>query len=179
MKRFQKVTIGVVVVAVTAMSFLTYLSYERNKAYEAGRQATEVTYPAATKSELLEKVNAERTKAGLSPFNVDERIAAVAQIKADDMIAKGYLQHEIPGTGNVATPYMLEVLNQTCVKSGENLQASIGRDQRHGDNAIEWWMNSKPHREAILSNEYNLAGFGVGTRSDGTHVYVQYFCVSK
>ncbi len=48
--------------------------------------------------EMLELVNQERARIGVAPLVMDENVQKSAQLKADDMAAKGYRQHIIPGT---------------------------------------------------------------------------------
>ena len=76
----------------------------------------------ADPTELLELVNAERQRIGVAPLEFDESMQRSAQLKADDMITKGYRQHIIPGLGDMYTQEMRYLIYQQakCSHSGEN-----------------------------------------------------------
>ena len=54
----------------------------------------------ADSGEILELVNTERARIGVAPLMHDDNVRMSAQLKSDDMLAKGYKQHNIPGTDN-------------------------------------------------------------------------------
>lgn len=116
---------------------------------------------------IFELVNAERVKNGLQPLIRDARLDESAQQKVDDMATNGYFAHINPTTGvngYTLIPYGL------CSYQSEN----IGFSHDTGDNnvkQIQWWMNSKPHHDAILDIQYELTGIAVS----GDKV-VQHFC---
>lgn len=130
--------------------------------------------------EILELVNQERARVGVAPLVVDENVQRSAQLKSDDMLAKGYKEHDIPGLNDMYTQEMRNFLygKAQCSRSGENFYwAEFAATSRH---AFNWWMHSKPHREAIQNPDYIKTGFGVSHNIDNHNVYVvQHFCVSK
>ena len=95
-----------------------------------------------------------------------------AQLKADDMEAKDYRQHNIPGLGDMYTQEMYYLIYQQakCTMSGENWTAGANISSR---GAFNWWMNSESHRKAIQDPKYTKIGIGVGPKSQ---VAVQHFC---
>lgn len=102
----------------------------------------------------------------------DSRLDASAQIKADDMVAKNYFAHDDPTTGkNIA--WSNPVFRQLCVSSSENIN-QIGGIGDYNATAVNSWMNSKAHHDAILASRYTLTGVAI----NGDKV-VQHFCVSK
>lgn len=126
----------------------------------------------ADPQEILELVNQERARIGVAPLVMDENVQKSAQLKADDMEAKGYRQHNIPGLGDMYTQEMYYLIYQQakCTMSGENWTAGANISSR---GAFNWWMNSESHRKAIQDPKYTKIGIGVGTKSQ---VAVQHFC---
>ena len=136
----------------------------------------------ADPTELLELVNAERQRIGVAPLEFDESMQRSAQLKADDMIAKGYRQHDIPGLGDMYTQEMRYLIYQQakCTMSSENYYTGAYYPKSDAfvstsREAFNGWMSSKPHREAIQDPKYKKTGFGVSTNNT-TLVAVQHFC---
>ena len=129
--------------------------------------------------EILELVNTERARIGVAPLTSDENIHMSAQLKSDDMLAKGYKQHNIPGTDNWYSLEMANLMSKAgCHTVSENFYwddfESTSRD------AFNWWMNSEPHRKAIQNPDYTKIGLGVSRSSDNSKTYaVQHFCISR
>lgn len=127
--------------------------------------------------ELLELVNEERRRVGIPPLQYDYNVHMSAQLKSNDMLARDYKQHNLPGTNYTLTQEMHEWVSKSCVSSGENFYwagfAATSRD------AFNWWMNSKLHREAIQDAKYTKTGFGVSIGGESNGFAVQHFCVEK
>ena len=137
----------------------------------------------ADPTELLELVNAERQRIGVAPLVMDENVQKSAQLKADDMIAKGYRQHDIPGLDDMYTQEMRYLIYQQakCTMSGENYYTGAYYPKSDAfvstsREAFKGWMSSKPHREAIQNPKYKKTGFGVSTNNTSL-VAVQHFCI--
>ena len=137
----------------------------------------------ADPTELLELVNAERQRIGVAPLVMDENVQKSAQLKADDMIAKGYRQHDIPGLGDMYTQEMRYLIYQQakCTMSSENYYTGAYYPKSDAfvstsREAFKGWMSSKPHREAIQNPKYKKTGFGVSTNNTSL-VAVQHFCI--
>lgn len=137
----------------------------------------------ADPTELLELVNAERQRIGVAPLVMDENVQKSAQLKADDMIAKGYRQHDIPGLGDMYTQEMRYLIYQQakCTMSGENYYTGAYYPKSNAfvstsREAFKGWMSSRPHREAIQNPKYKKTGFGVSTNNTSL-VAVQHFCI--
>jgi len=130
--------------------------------------------PAATREELLALVNAERIKIGVAPLAVDERLHGSAQRKADDMTQHNYFGHTSPHDGTFGPNYVLET-GIGCLSAGENLTWLGDVKVNHAAvRAVNAWMGSAPHREAILNARYVLIGFGIS----GAYV-VEHFCLVR
>lgn len=136
----------------------------------------------ADPTELLELVNAERQRIGVAPLEFDENVRMSAQLKSDDMIAKGYRQHNIPGTNYTLTNEMYAWVSKSCSSSSENFYVGAYNSNPSSDlistsrRAFEGWMSSEPHRKAIQDPKYKKTGFGV-SKDKTTLVAVQHFCI--
>lgn len=95
-------------------------------------------------------------------------------MKAQDMFDKNYFSHTIPGTEYTLTSAMAKYTNDECVSSSENIYWGKATETNTTDSAVQWWMNSKPHKQAILNGDYTKTGFGIS----GSKV-VQHFCIAK
>lgn len=125
--------------------------------------------------ELLELVNEERKRVGVPPLQYDENVRMSAQLKSNDMLARGYKQHNLPGTDYTLTREMHEWVSKSCVSSGENFYwAGFPATSR---DAFNWWMSSKPHREAIQDAKYTKTGFGISVGGEEESFAVQHFCI--
>lgn len=131
----------------------------------------------ATKEELFELVNKERVKAGIAPLTIDSRMEQTAQLKADDMAKYGYFEHNIPRYGNMLSPEMEKIAADTCVYISENLHYGTN-EAVTARAAVDGWMGSKPHREAMLNPKYNTTGIGTSYSDKYGAIQVQHFCVS-
>ena len=129
--------------------------------------------------EILELVNIERARIGVAPLTNDENIHMSAQLKSDDMLAKGYKQHNIPGTDNWYSSEMASLMSKAgCHTVSENFYWA-GFEATSRD-AFNWWMNSEPHRKAIQNPDYTKIGIGISRSSDNSKTYaVQHFCISR
>ena len=138
-------------------------------------QETKVTPTVPLNADtIFNLVNAEREKAGIKPLVRDARLDATAQARADDMVARKYFSHFDPLDGHkmINDTNNLAQYNAICYSS-ENIISVDDIGEKNTD-ALKWWMNSKPHHDAILNTEYDLAGMAVNG-----DVGVMHFCNLK
>lgn len=130
------------------------------------------TPQSPTKSELLKLVNEERVKNGVAPLVEDARLDQSAQRKADDEVKYNYFGHISPNDGLHGYTYINDV-GISCKTDSENLSEDTG-DRRNAISAINGWISSKLHHEAMIDPKYNLTGFGIS----GTNKLeiVEHFC---
>ncbi|SHM19986.1 uncharacterized protein, YkwD family [Caldanaerovirga acetigignens] len=118
------------------------------------QETTQVQGLTADEKQMLDLVNAERTKAGLKPLQIDMRLVELARKKSKDMILNNYFGHTSPVYG---TPFdMMKSAGITYKYAGENLAGAPNVFKAH-----EGLMNSPGHRANILSPNYNRIGIGV------------------
>jgi uncharacterized YkwD family protein len=111
--------------------------------------------------EVVELTNNERTKNGLSPFQIDEELSKVAREKSRDMSAKNYFDHNSPTYGS---PFdMMKAYGISYRAAGEN----IAKGQRTPQEVVKAWMDSPGHRANILNSSFTH--IGVGFVEQGNH----------
>ena len=150
-----------------------YLEAKATEGQAYNKGLTKYEMGPADPQEILELVNKERARIGVAPLVMDENIQKSAQLKADDMEAKGYRQHNIPGTNSMLSPEMAQLYRESnCSVAGENLTWGILNDNENTSQAsFSAWMNSEPHRKAIQNPKYTKTGIGVKSG-----IVVQHFC---
>ena len=103
-------------------------------------------------SVLIEQTNEERVADDLNGLVVNDTLVKVAQMKADDMAAKGYFAHNSP---DGKTPwYWFKEAGYDYAAAGENLAVNF-TDSKDVTNA---WMHSPTHRANILNGNYTEIG---------------------
>lgn len=161
------------ILVVTGIGFVTNAYSEPRTAptvYEEP-QAVQSTTPTKkpTVGELYRLTNKERTKRGIAPLILDERLNQSAQAKAKDMVKNNYFGHVNPVTQQNMV-YSIPQYLPNCLAGSENLtEADDSKD------ALSNFLNSRSHKKAMLSSQYELIGFGV---IQGPYYYyvVQHFC---
>jgi uncharacterized protein YkwD len=104
--------------------------------------------------QMLELVNAERTKAGLGKLTVDIKIVAVARAHSKDMFLRRYFAHVNPD-GKDAGDRMEDAGIRFTV-AGENLAYAPDVVTAHTG-----LMNSPGHRRNILEPSFHHIGIGI------------------
>jgi uncharacterized YkwD family protein/spore coat assembly protein SafA len=119
--------------------------------------------------DVVELVNQERAKYGLSPLRPDWQTARVARHKSQDMRDKRYFSHTSPTYGS---PFqMLKAYNISYRAAGEN----IAMGQRTPQEVVKAWMNSEGHRKNILNPNFTHIGVGYAKGGTGRHYWTQMF----
>ncbi len=108
----------------------------------------------AFEQEVVKLTNAERTKAGLSPLQTDDKLMAAAREKSPDMQSNNYFSHTSPTFGS---PFdRMKALGITYKSAGEN----IAQGQRSPQEVVQAWMDSPGHRANILNGKFTHIGVG-------------------
>lgn len=115
-------------------------------------------------SELLKMANAERRRAGLAPLKMDEGLVRAARLHAAEMASKNQISHQFSGEPALANR-ISAVSTLHFERAGENVAVAPNAEDAH-----QALMSSPPHRDNLLSPNFNVAGFGV-FRS-GSRLYV-------
>jgi len=118
---------------------------------------------------VLDLVNAERTKRGISTLTLDSNLSSVATKKSQDMVNKNYFDHTSPTYGS---PFdMMKQFGISYRTAGEN----IAKGQKTPQEVVTAWMNSEGHRKNILNPNFTNLGVGIAKDSKGTTYWTQMF----
>ncbi|TSC82773.1 MAG: allergen V5/Tpx-1 family protein [Parcubacteria group bacterium Gr01-1014_20] len=104
---------------------------------------------------LVDYANEARGGQSLVLLKLDPNLAKGAQMKAEDMAARGYFAHVSPE--GVTPWYWFDQADYNFVYAGENLAINF-TDSREVTNA---WLASPTHRANILNNHFTEVGIGV------------------
>ena len=119
--------------------------------------------------QVLDLVNAERTKRGISALTLDSNLSSVATKKSQDMVNKNYFDHTSPTYGS---PFdMMKQFGISYRTAGEN----IAKGQKNPQEVVTAWMNSEGHRKNILNPNFTNLGVGIAKDSKGTTYWTQMF----
>jgi uncharacterized protein YkwD len=128
---------------------------------------------------MLERVNAERERAGCGPLRLDARLTKAAMGHARAMARDDFFAHEDKAGRHASDRVRAEGYTYTMV--GENISA--GYDTVH--ETMDGWMRSPGHRANILTCAFKDLGVGhvyqandtplKGVRSPYRHYWVQVF----
>lgn len=117
--------------------------------------------------QVVDLVNKERTKNGLSKLTLDTNLQKAAQIRAKEI--EQSFSHTRPNGTNFST--VLSELNISYRGSGEN----IAWGQTSPEAVMNAWMNSSGHRANILNRSFTKIGVGYYQNSAGRKYWSQLF----
>lgn len=124
---------------------------------------------AAFEDNIFRRVNDIRVQHQLPSFKSDRQLSQLAIIKAQDMIKRGYFEHESPHYGH---PWdMAALFDYEYTSYGEN----IARNLTTAKDTVDAWMASPKHRANILKPTYTHLGVGVQKTKNGNFYIVQQF----
>ena len=133
---------------------------------ETSKPDTNVSTQTQFENRVLELVNVERQKAGLSALQMDESVRNVARLKSEDMRVNKYFDHTSPTYGS---PFdMLKKFGISYKSAGENIAQGYSTPEA----VVNGWMNSSGHRANILNASFTH--MGVGYDANG-HYWTQMF----
>jgi uncharacterized YkwD family protein len=119
--------------------------------------------------DVLNIVNKERTSRGLSALKLSSEVSKVASTKSQDMVNKGYFDHNSPTYGS---PF--DMMNQFGI-SYRSAAENIAMGQRNPQEVMNGWMNSDGHRKNILNSSFTGMGIGIAKDSNGRLYWTQMF----
>lgn len=117
--------------------------------------------------QVVELVNKERAKAGVSPLTIDAGLESAALVRTGEIQTS--FSHTRPNGSSFATA--IKEAGVTYRRSGEN----IAWGQRTPEAVVNAWMNSDGHRANILNKNFSRIGVGYLTNGSGTPYWVQLF----
>jgi uncharacterized protein YkwD len=108
-------------------------------------------------SVLVSLTNQNRAAANVSQLTVSPILEKAAQMKADDMAAKGYFAHNTP---EGFTPwYWFDLAGYKYIYAGENLAVNF----ENSSDVETAWMNSPGHFLNIMNPKFTEIGIATST----------------
>jgi uncharacterized protein YkwD len=166
---YQELGIGISEIRGTPL-YDFFLAWRESESF--ARQTASLGDLGKARAAMLDRVNAERAKAGRPPLKLDPRLSEAAQRHAEDMLTRSYYSHSSPeGT----TPI------ERVRKAGyapHIVAENIARGPFTVDEVMDDWMLSREHRGNLLHPAFRDfgAGIAVGRNSVGyTVIWVQDF----
>ncbi|MGE3180776.1 MAG: CAP domain-containing protein [Phycisphaerae bacterium] len=122
------------------------------------------------RDQILQRVNWERSAAGLNPVRRNATLEAQAEQYACEMIHYDFFAHDNPATGSTLRD-RAEQFGYNYLTIGENLAGG----QETAQEAMDGWMNSPGHRANILNPDFEELGVGIRAGGDYGMYWVQEF----
>ncbi|GAA2748628.1 sigma-70 family RNA polymerase sigma factor [Kitasatospora cinereorecta] len=117
--------------------------------------------PKSVQLQVIDLVNAERTRNGCKPVKSNDKLQLAAQRHSDDMAARNFFDHTNPdGAG---PQERIDATGYRWSSWGEN----IARGQQGASSVMTSWMNSPGHRANILNCSFTELGVGVHNGAGG------------
>lgn len=109
---------------------------------------------------LLQETNIQRSSNGIGALSMNSKLAAAAQAKANDMVARNYWSHVAPD-GKQPWQFISDA-GYVYQSAAENL--AYGFDSSAA--ALSGWMNSPGHRANIVNGNLTEVGFGIANSAN-------------
>lgn len=118
----------------------------------------------AQEQKMLNLLNQDRARNGLSALPLDSRLSDIARAKSQEMMEKGYFAHESPTWGKAAS--MLTAFGYAYNGVGENIahHATV-------EKAEAAFLSSSAHRIVMMGSQWKKVGIGIAVDKSG-FVYV-------
>ena len=119
-------------------------------------------------SVLVDLTNESRIASNQVPLRKNDKLEKAAQLKGEDMIAKGYFAHDSP---EGLTPWhWLREVGYTFLYAGENLAINFS----DASDVEKAWLDSPKHRANILNAEFREIGIATvpGVYNNAETIYV-------
>lgn len=154
----------------SAFSTLTFLTIrpQANEVVSLGFTNGDFIFDENLEFAMIEKVNLEREKVGLSPLVFDIKLREIARNHSADMFRRGYFAHRSPEGKDVSD--RAQELNISFLVIGENLAYAPILELAH-----QGLMNSPGHRANILGAGYHKIGIGIASSNQYGLMITQVF----
>jgi uncharacterized protein YkwD len=113
----------------------------------------------AVSNSAAAQINAYRASHGLPRLIVDGRLSRAARSQSAAMMSRRTLAHGPTGSGK-------QRLTRLCMRMHANtIGETIGwismrSPRKQASGIVRWWMNSPPHRAALMSTTFKPIGVG-------------------
>jgi uncharacterized protein YkwD len=123
----------------------------------------------AIERQIVEEVNALRSRRGAEALTADLALTKAARAHSCDMARAGRLSHQLAAGGLAAR---MKRSGQAFSRAGENI--AVVPDTRPVQVALRTWLDSPPHRDNILQPEFSRTGVGA-CRAGAAYYVTQIF----
>ena len=174
MKRNLIVAVAVLIGALASTSAVAAAPTAINgSATTASLARAERLHPPARRaspllSDMLDRVNAERSARGLAPMRYDDRLILAAQRHSVDQAARGRMSH----AGSDGST--LDVRINRVGYAWRSIAENVAYGQQDAASVMAAWMASDGHRRNILSANTQF-GVGLAVGADGLTYWTQVF----
>ena len=124
---------------------------------------------AAITNSIADLTNVQRSRAGIAPLRVEERLMKAAQMQAEQMASLGRMDHVLSDGPYPAPKDRLAAAGYRWRAFAEN----IAYGQRGPEAVTESWMGSAGHRANMLNGSYTEIGTGYAVDGRGRTYFVQ------
>ena len=127
--------------------------------------------------EMINLINTERAKEGISPVQYDYNMTVAATVRSLEMKETGVFEHARQCPDNVYSDKcrkwstVFKDLGISYTHVGEN----IARGFSKVDGAMNGFMNSPTHRKNIMNQDFHYVGIGVIEDGSTTYYFSQEF----
>jgi hypothetical protein len=104
---------------------------------------------------VVKQTNDVREKNGVGSLRLDPLLTRAAQMKAEDMAARGYFAHQAPD-GRMPWDW-IDSTGYDLLAAAENLAVGYPTDAE----LMSAWMQSEGHRHNLLNQKYTDIGIGI------------------
>ncbi len=132
-------------------------------------------FVAQVEQMIFNKVNEERSKAGVTPLTYNSTMEKYARIKSKDMSVRNYFDHKNP-EGQLITAQMQQ--DGVSYRAwGENIAYIQGISDLNAlaNQFMTNWMNSPGHKQNILSTNFTSIGIGVYKSGNTFHATQEFY----
>jgi uncharacterized protein YkwD len=133
------------------------------------------TAPVATEDErmMVDLINTDRARYGLAPLELDIQLLEIARLRAAAQASESRLSH-YDAAGQVALRTLLDEAHVLYTLAGENL-ARLDASSSAPQSAQEALMQSREHRDNILTPAFNRLAVGVVRDASGRVTFAEIF----
>lgn len=122
--------------------------------------------------DIARRINSIRRDHGLGRLSWNEGLAEVARSHSRSMALGGYLDHRDDQQRSPADRVRSAGIGYE--KLGENVARNRGTEDPV-EAAITGWLESRRHREQLLTEGFEYTGVGIAIAPDGTYYFTQLF----
>lgn len=153
--------------------------FAQNIKSEKNERKSDETAPGkydADEIKILDLINLERERHGLSRLAADEQVADIARDYSEKMAAENFFSH-YDAQGNSVLERAKAARLKRWSKIGENL-FSVENLAKFAGFAVKSWLESPSHRENILDPDWTTTGIGIA-ESDGGEIFITQIFIKR